>query len=287
LKEEKRTIPVHQLKDRADFGLEIGHTSFDGAREVLEGLEIHRDDCYSFLLIETGEGSMCVDFVDIQLPVHHIYYLLPGQVHYNIKTYNSNTWYISVNALLMPENYREIFESNLLLQKPHLLNPEIFKQFQDIINVLNDQFNGDNKSIFYKQLIHSLLESVLSLYARAYQRADMQGKRTSRLFQITQQFKNLLVDKIRQEKRPSFYAGQLNISESYLNEAVKEITGFTATYWLMNEIMLEAKRLLIYSKLNVKEIAYTLGYNDHTYFSKLFKKQTLVTPTDFREGYLK
>ena len=54
MKEEKRTIPVHQLKDRADFGLEIGHTSFDGAREVLEGLEIHRDDCYSFLLIETA-----------------------------------------------------------------------------------------------------------------------------------------------------------------------------------------------------------------------------------------
>jgi AraC family transcriptional regulator, transcriptional activator of pobA len=95
------------------------------------------------------------------------------------------------------------------------------------------------------------------------------------------------MDRIKHEKRPAFYADQLNISETYLNEAVKEITGFTATYWLMNEVMVEAKRLLAYSRLSVKEIANDLGYDDHTYFSKLFKKVSQVTPTDFRSAYLR
>jgi AraC family transcriptional activator of pobA len=265
----------------------MGHTSFDGARVELEGLAVHRDDCYSFLLIETGEGSMDIDFVHVPLPVYHIYYLVPGQIHHNIKTYDSHTWYISVNALLVPKNYREVFENNLLQQRPLPLNPAAFKQFQELIHILNDQFNGDSESGFYHQLIHSLLESLLGLYARCYQRTDTHEKRSSRLFQITQQFKGLLTENVRQEKRPYFYTGRLHISENYLNEAVKEITGFTATYWLMNEMMLEAKRLLIYSQLTVKEIAHTLGYEDHTYFSKLFKKQSKVTPTAFRGAYLK
>jgi AraC family transcriptional activator of pobA len=281
-----KNIPVHKLQERASFGLEMGHTSLPGAREALEGFEIHRDDCYSFLLIETGEGSMDVDFVNVHLPGSHVYYLLPGQIHHNIKTNQSNTWYISVNTSLVPKNYREVFESNLLLQQPHPLNPDLFKQFQNLINVLNDQFNGDSESSFYKQLVHSLLDSLLCMYAKVYQRPDIPGKKTSRLFQITQQFKNLLIEKIRQEKSPSFYASQLNISEIYLNEAVKEITGFNVTYWLMNEIMLEAKRLLIYSQFNVKEIAYQLGYEDHTYFSKLFKKQCQSSPRDFRHSYI-
>lgn len=278
---------MHQLKEWADFGLDMGHTSYPGAREMLEGFEAHRDDCYSFLLVETGGGTMDVDFVTVDLPEAHIYYLVPGQIHHNIKTYDSNTWFLSVNPSLVAKPYSEVFEGNLLLQQPLKLEPPAFGQFKNIIEILNTHLNGDKNASFYKQLVHSMLDSLLGMYAKLYQRNDMPGKRTSRLFQITQQFKRLLMEKIKHEKRPAFYAGALNISETYLNEAVKEITGFTATYWLMNEIMVEAKRLLIYSPLTVKEIAYDLGYEDHVYFSKLFKKVSQSTPTDFRAGYLR
>ena len=51
--------------------------------------------------------------------------------------------------------------------------------------------------------------------------------------------------------------------------------------------MLEAKRLLYYSEQNVKEIAHALGYDDHAYFSRLFKKSESVTPLSFRAAYRK
>ncbi len=174
-----------------------------------------------------------------------------------------------------------------MLQQPLKLDSVAFKQFQNIIRLLNDQFNGDKGSIFYSQLVHSLLDSLLGMFAKFYQRKDMPNKKSSRIFQITQQFKKLLTEKVTIEKSPSFYASQLHISETYLNEAVKEITGFNVTYWLMNEIMLEAKRLLIHTQMSIKEISYQLGYDDHTYFSRLFKKQNNFTPTSFRDGYLK
>jgi AraC family transcriptional regulator, transcriptional activator of pobA len=280
-------IPVHKLSDWSDFGLDMGHTSYPGAREMLEGFEAHRDDCYSFLLVETGRGSMDVDFINVDLPEAHVYYIVPGQIHHNIKTYDSNTWFLSVNPSLVAKPYRQVFEGKLLLQQPVGLETQEFAQFQNIIHILNAQFKGNDSSLLFRQLVHSLLDSLLGMYARIYQRDDLPGKRTSRLYQITQQFKKLLIDNIRCEKRPAFYAEQLNISETYLNEAVKEITGLTATYWLMNESMVEAKRLLVYSPLSVKEIAYDLGYEDYAYFSKLFKKLTLTSPTDFRAGYLR
>ena len=280
-------IPVHHLNTWADFGLDMGHTSYPGAREMLEGFEAHRDDCYSFLLIETGSGSMDVDFINVDLPEAHIYYLVPGQIHHNIKTNDSNTWFLSVNPTLVAKPYRQVLEGNLSLQQPVKLETKTFLQFQNIIHILNAHYKSDSNSPLFQQLVTSLLDSLVGMYAKIYQRDDLPGKRTSRLYQITQQFKKLLMEKIRYEKRPAFYAEQLNISETYLNEAVKEITGFTATYWLMNESMVEAKRLLVYSPLSVKEIAYDLGYDDHAYFSKLFKKLTQTSPTDFRAGYFR
>ncbi|HMG82417.1 MAG TPA: AraC family transcriptional regulator [Ferruginibacter sp.] len=283
----KQFIPINKLEDRNDFGLVVGHTSKPGAREALERLNIHRDDCYSFLLIETGEGSMTVDFIDIALPASHIYYLVPGQIHFNIKTNQGDAWYISVDTALIPKNLRDVFERNLLLQQPYKLDNDSFLQFQKNAHLLDELYGGDRTAPFYSMRIHSLLGSFLSMFAEAYMKADTTGKRSSRTYQITQEFKTLLTEKVKQEKSPSFYASQLNISETYLNEAVKGITGFTVTHWLMNEVIFEAKRLLIYSQLNVKEIADQLGYDDHTYFSRLFKKQSKYTPSGFREIYLK
>src|SRR5277367_6558985 len=136
MKEEKKVIPVHHLKEWADFGLDMGHTSYPGTREMLEGFEAHRDDCYSFLLVETGGGSMDVDFINVDLPEAHIYYLVPGQIHHNIKTYDSNTWFLSVNPSLVAKPYRQVFEGNLLLQQPVKLEQAGLKQFQNIIHLL-------------------------------------------------------------------------------------------------------------------------------------------------------
>ncbi len=61
----------------------------------------------------------------------------------------------------------------------------------------------------------------------------------------------------------------------------------TVSYWIMQEVVLEAKRLLYYSEMNTKEIAHTLGYEDHTYFSRIFKRTANLTPLEFRRHYRK
>lgn len=105
--------------------------------------------------------------------------------------------------------------------------------------------------------------------------------------ELSQQFKKLLARHVQTQKSPSAYAAMLNVSETYLNEALKKTTGLSVSYWILNEVMLEAKRLLYYSDQNVKQIAHNLGYEDHAYFSRLFKKAEGVTPLTFRDCYHK
>jgi AraC-like DNA-binding protein len=50
-------------------------------------------------------------------------------------------------------------------------------------------------------------------------------------------------------------------------------------------VVLEAKRLLYYTDMDVKEIAFSLGYEDHTYFSRLFSKVAGIPPGAFRRKF--
>lgn len=87
-----------------------------------------------------------------------------------------------------------------------------------------------------------------------------------------------------QKKSPSAYAAMMNISEVYLNEAVKGATGLSAGAYIRHMVIIKARRQLAYSTLSSKEIAYSLGYNDYAYFSKLFRKTVGMSPSDYRKN---
>ena len=64
----------------------------------------------------------------------------------------------------------------------------------------------------------------------------------------------------------------------------KEFSGVSPKEFITNRLMLEAQRKLFYSETSVKELAYELGFNDPDYFSKLFKKNTGKSVTQFVES---
>jgi AraC-like DNA-binding protein len=78
------------------------------------------------------------------------------------------------------------------------------------------------------------------------------------------------------------YAELTGDSPVQLNRAIKEVTGKTASEIIIERLILEAKRLLLFSDLSNKEVAYKLGYEDPSYFARIFRKRTGLAPTDFR-----
>ncbi|MEJ7664737.1 MAG: helix-turn-helix domain-containing protein [Hymenobacter sp.] len=78
------------------------------------------------------------------------------------------------------------------------------------------------------------------------------------------------------------YAALLHISAGHLSEVVKAQSGKPAIKHLHERLVLEAKRLLLYTPLALKEIAFDLGFSEASYFNRFFKRETGVTPAEYR-----
>jgi AraC family transcriptional regulator, transcriptional activator of pobA len=282
-----KTIPIHQLHKKKELGLEIRKFKIGDFPLETEFVGAHRDDHYLFFLFEKGTASLMIDFQELSFSEGTIYYILPGQVHHRIYNNKAQGWFLAVDTSLVPAESRYVFENNLPLQQPLLLGDDVRSQCKTILAILEERGLKNQSSSFQLKATQLLLQSVINIMAGCYNHQNQSVTIHSRPTQIVQQFKKLLADNLYEIKSPSTYAVKLNVTENYLNEILKKATGFPVSYWIIKEIMLEAKRLLYYTTLNVKEIANKLGYKDHAYFSRIFKKSEGTSPLRFRSKYSK
>jgi len=135
-------------------------------------------------------------------------------------------------------------------------------------------------------VVLSLLNAFLGMFAVMYsQKSILHVSGESRALQLSRAFRILVRKDFKTMKSPSEYAEALNITRGYLTETVREVTGKPAQHWIHQEILIEAKRLLVFTNLSIKEVAYELGYGDHTYFSRLFSKLEDQSPSEFRNQH--
>jgi AraC-like DNA-binding protein len=97
---------------------------------------------------------------------------------------------------------------------------------------------------------------------------------------------NALIDNnFKDIKSPANYAKNMFMSEKNLNMICKIILNKTVSIVITDRVILEAKRMLIHTNMNVVQISLDLGYMDNSYFSRVFKKTTGEPPLEFRENY--
>lgn len=99
-------------------------------------------------------------------------------------------------------------------------------------------------------------------------------------------FKDLLESNFIQHKNVGFYANKMNISTKRLNQTTSKIFGKSPKNIIDNRVLLECKRLLAHTNNSVKEISYSLGFEEPTNFIKYFKKHTNETPISFSQKYI-
>jgi AraC family transcriptional activator of pobA len=92
----------------------------------------------------------------------------------------------------------------------------------------------------------------------------------------------LVEEQFRKERLLSFYADKLAMTPDRLNDHVKRATGVTAGHLIRQRVLTEAKRQLVFTNAPIHEIAYDLSFSDPSHFTRFFRKQTGVTPQEFR-----
>ncbi len=103
-------------------------------------------------------------------------------------------------------------------------------------------------------------------------------------FDVIRRFNLMVENNYRTEHEVQFYAGELNKSPKTLSNYFSIFGHKTPLQIIQERITLEAKRLFYYTDKTSKEIAYELGFDDPSHFSRFFKNQTKQTPSDFKKS---
>jgi len=140
---------------------------------------------------------------------------------------------------------------------------------------------SENLFLYRSQILRRYLRIFLIYLSRHNVRREEPMVYT-RSAQLVQKFMVMLEKEFRTVKSVNEYASQLAVTPNHLNVIVKKHTRRSAGYHIRQRIVLEAKRLAIYSDVCMKEIAYLLGFSDTAHFSKFFKKSTGVNFSEFK-----
>ena len=80
---------------------------------------------------------------------------------------------------------------------------------------------------------------------------------------------------------------EVGLSRTQLHRKMKEITGISTGEFIRNLRLQQAARLIREGKINIAQVAYSVGFNNQTYFSTVFKKHFGRTPTEYAEDTTK
>ena len=101
--------------------------------------------------------------------------------------------------------------------------------------------------------------------------------------ELFERFESLLEQHYLKHWTVSQFAAALSITPTHLSRITRSATGRSASNLIVERVVREARRNLAYTTLPISTIAYTLGFNDPAYFSRMFSEATGLSPRSFRE----
>ena len=277
-------IPIKKQQTTAIGGLEVYHFHPDNYSITAQDLAQHRDEYYSLAIVIYGSGSFNCDMESISMGPNNIMIVKPYQVHsLAAVSKDFEAYFISAAPFLLPDLCRDIFEHLPIANQRLSFTQGEMGNMLKMAELLHQTFQTENS---YKvHIISNLLNALLMLVSSHFSPSiERNIGRQNQSFKITQKFKSL-ISKTSFLQSASFFADKLNITTAHLNDCVKTTTGLSVTQILQQAMLLEAKRNLYYTNAGIKEISADLGFGDHTYFSRLFKKLTNETPLAFRQKF--
>ncbi|WP_210521660.1 helix-turn-helix domain-containing protein [Hymenobacter terricola] len=144
------------------------------------------------------------------------------------------------------------------------------------------QRQADSPALLRDALLRAYLKTLLICCLRLSQQQALTSAppAQSGLFL---RFRKLLEAHYTDWKSVAEYASQLHVTANHLSMAIRKETGRPASAHIRQRIMLEAQRLVSLRDVPLKEVAYQLGFEDVSHFSKLFKRTVGVTFSQFKE----
>lgn len=241
----------------------------------------HRHDHEELLIITHGNPVHFLDYTKEELQSPVIVYVAQGKVHSFIPDNKTQGWVIRYKNELVPQS-RFHFYSNFLDQINYQLSEDYCSTtLNSLCEIMLREYQEE--TINY-QVIKHLLSALLTKLEADSKKEYLDNQASSRTQMVTfNSFLKILEYNFLRPDGADFYAEKLNMSSRNLNLISQSVFGKSITEIIETRKLIEARTLLLNTGKSVSEIGYELGYNEKSYFTRVFRKKTGVTPTEFRE----
>ena len=309
-REEPQTISLQRIKalaavlDEQEYGNDIiiGEASgeqVEQSQAILRMLQYPvRFDGYIIFYLKKGHFAVDVNLHTYEVREHSLMINVPGNI-VKVSRYDEehidqlDLVFVLISKEFMSDiqlDFGKVFQDGLnLLHNPCI----ILDDFQ--MAVANDYLNLARKLIgaplsYKREIIGSLLTSLTYLAADVWSKQVDEARKlaldpgATRPNQVLEHFLALVSEHHNEERGVAFYADKLCLTPKYLSKLVKTASGRSAPDWIDAFVILEAKNLLKYSDLPIKEVVYRLHFPNPSVFHKFFKAHTGLTPMQYRNG---
>ncbi|MTD71377.1 helix-turn-helix domain-containing protein [Flavobacterium sp. LC2016-13] len=244
-----------------------------------------KHSCHTLIFISAGQHVMKLGYQEYITTDNEIIVVPAGQIFSLDNVNNIHKGYICQfhpDILIGKYGNREMLNDFDFMKISG--NPKITLAKEDIPNItailsrLQKEYSETSSANL--NIVQSYL---ITLFYEMNKNSVKTSKSISAAEVITGKFKELIHENIKTHHQVNYYASELNVTPNHLNKSVKAVTGKSAAKWIDDTILLEAKYLLFQTTLSVSEIAVQVGHEDHSYFSRFFKKQEGITPIQYRK----
>lgn len=282
----EQDIPFVELKqgDSTSFDIRPLHYSVK-PNALLEGP--HRHNFQELIWIKGGKGRHNIDNVVWEVKPRTFYLIAKGQVHYfiegiglkgNVICFTDDFFFSETENIGW--DYRATLFNLFTIHQSLKINKGEISKFEEIMNTMSQEYN---KKLFgWTQLLRHLLSILLIQLERARRNEFQHNSDLTFHSKIHQAFIDLLEQDYKIQHVVSHYAHMLYVTPRQLSDILHKFSGKTAKCLILDRLCLEAKRYLQHTNTSIKEIAYTLGFHDPSYFGKIFKQVTGLTPKSYR-----
>ena len=248
---------------------------------ILNPIPLHRHDHEELLIITHGKPVHTLDYTKEELQPPVIVYVAQGKVHNFTPDTETGGWVIRFKNELVP-NSRFNFYSNFLDRVNYKLNEDYCSTtLNSLCEIMLKEFQEETINyLVIKHLLSALLTKLEADSKTEY--LDTQAANRWQMVTFNSFLKILEFNYMRPEGA-DFYSGKLNMSTRNLNLISQSAFGKSVTEIIETRKLIEARNLLLNTAKTVSEIGYDLGYNEKSHFTKVFRKRTGVTPTEYRD----
>lgn len=182
------------------------------------------------------------------------------------------------------KNHSKIFlqfgQLNLIDFNENQSNFELISRYKN--QILEELIEERNEKKLVIQLLFQLF--FLEIYRCSYKKTQEADKSDNRTVMYFKEFQKLIKQSITETKPISEYAKVLHITPVHLNRICQTMVQQSALQVVHGYLLAEAKKYLLNTSYTIAEISYLLNFKDPAYFTRLFKKQTGVSPSEFKKN---